>query len=134
VPGGLTGQRVADAQRLLAADGLRSKPVETFDNSIAKGQVVSTEPPSGESIEKGGTVILKVSKGPEQVAVPSVEGLTAAEAERRLRDAGLEVGKRENQFSDAVAKGKVISSSPASGALVKPDRPVDLLVSKGVEP
>jgi serine/threonine-protein kinase len=133
VPGSLTGQRVADAQRLLAAEGLRGQPEEVFHATIAKGQVVSTDPPSGGSIEKGGTVTLLVSKGPEQVAVPSLLGLSPEDAERRLREVGLEVGTRGAKFSEDVEKGKVISSSPKAETLVKPGRTVDIVVSKGIE-
>jgi beta-lactam-binding protein with PASTA domain len=133
VPGGLTGQRVADAQRLLAADGLRGTPKEVFNDTIAKGQVVGTDPPSGESIAKDGTVVLLVSKGPEQVAVPALQGTTPENAERQLREAGLKLGKRETRFSDDVEKGKIISTQPQGDTLIAPGRTVDIVVSKGVE-
>jgi beta-lactam-binding protein with PASTA domain len=133
VPEGLTGQRVADAQRLLAADGLRGQPQEVFDDTVAKGQVVRTDPASGASIEHDGTVILLVSKGPEQVAVPSLAGKDPADAERQLADLGLELGNRDFKFSDKVERGKIVSSSPKADALVNPGRRIDVVVSKGVE-
>ena len=133
VPGGLTGQRVADAQRLLATSGLTGQVQEVFDDQIARGQVVDTEPPSGESIENRGTVTLLVSKGPEQVPVPSLAGLTPEEAQRQLGEVGLELGKRTSKFSDDIDKGKIISSSPRGDTLVTPGRPVDIVVSKGIE-
>jgi beta-lactam-binding protein with PASTA domain len=133
VPGGLTGQRVASAELLLAADGLRGTPREVFNDTIAKGQVIGTDPPAGEKIAKDGTVVLLVSKGPEQVGVPSLLGTTPADAERQLREAGLKLGKRESRFSDDVEKGKIISTAPPADTLIAPGRTVDIVVSKGVE-
>jgi serine/threonine-protein kinase len=133
VPSGLAGQRVADAQRLLAADGLRGTPREVFDDKVAKGQVVGTDPAAGTSIENGGTVVLLVSKGPEQVAVPSLVNKEPQDAERELADIGLELGNRSFKFSDDVEKGKIISSSPKADTLVTPGRRIDIAVSKGVE-
>ena len=56
------------------------------------------------------------------------------EAKKVLEDAGLKKGKVSKGYSDSVAKGNVISSSPIAGAsgYYKGDS-VDLTVSKGPE-
>ncbi len=134
VPGGLVGQRVSDAQRLLAARGLSGTSQEAFDSKIAKGQVVRTEPPAGEKIDNGGTVVLIVSKGPEQIAIPSLAGRSPQDAEKVLTGLGLTVGDSISRFSDKVESGKVIGTSPKAETLVTPGREIGLVVSKGPEP
>ena len=56
------------------------------------------------------------------------------EAKKVLEDAGLKKGKVSKGYSDSVAKGNIISSSPIAGAsgYYKGDS-VDLTVSKGPE-
>lgn len=134
VPGGLVGQRLSDAQRLLAARGLSGTPREEFDNKIAKGQVVRTEPPAGEKVDGGGSVVLVVSKGPEQIAIPVLTGQSPEDAERALEALGITVGDSTAKFSNSVAKGKVIGTTPKAETLVTPNREVSLVISKGAEP
>jgi serine/threonine-protein kinase len=50
-----------------------------------------------------------------------------------ITDAQLVVGQVRTQASDSVAKGVVISSSPAAGARVKEGTRVGLVVSSGPE-
>ena len=75
-----------------------------------------------------------VSKGKEPATIPDVTGMSEDEAKKVLEDAGLKKGKVSKGYSDSVAKGNVISSSPIAGAsgYYKGDS-VDLTVSKGPE-
>ena len=50
---------------------------------------------------------------PEQQSVPTITGLTRDQAERTIRDSGLEVGEVTTAASKEVAKGRVISQEPA---------------------
>ena len=69
--------------------------------------------------------------GPEQVKVPEVAGLTRSVAEKRLTDAGLEVGKVTSFPSDSVAAGRVIAPGIAAGTPVEPGTDVNLTISSG---
>src|SRR5688572_13561218 len=69
--------------------------------------------------------------GPEKVKVPEVNGLTRSVAEKRLTDAGLEVGKVSSFPSDSVAAGRVIEPGIVAGTPVKPGTDVNLTTSSG---
>jgi len=130
----LAGQTVADAQRVLKDQGLKPTVNEVFSDTIAAGQVVSTDPAAGANVRKDGIVILNVSKGPQLVEVPSLKGKSEDDATNDIKTAKLEVGEIKRRFSATVDKGKVVSSSPTSGSKIAPGRPVDLVISKGAEP
>ena len=73
---------------MLESKGLKVKKSE-HDSTLAKDQVINSNPPPGESVDFGSTVTLLVSKG--QSTVPNVVGLTKEEAISKLEDAGLKV-------------------------------------------
>ncbi len=72
--------------------------------------------------------------GPEQVNVPEVAGLTRSVAEKRLIDAGLEVGQITSFPSDSVAAGRVIAPGIAAGTPVDLGTEVNLTISSGPQP
>jgi eukaryotic-like serine/threonine-protein kinase len=63
--------------------------------------------------------------------VPSVGGLTAATARLEVRNDGLTARMGPRQFSNQVAKGRVIGTSPATGSRVGKGGTVTLIVSAG---
>ncbi|MGV9453816.1 Stk1 family PASTA domain-containing Ser/Thr kinase [Streptomyces sp. NPDC003635] len=65
--------------------------------------------------------------------VPALLTKTEAQAEDRLADAGLELGKVELAFSDTVKRGQVISTDPAAGSRIRHNDSVNLTISKGPE-
>ncbi|MCW2785952.1 MAG: protein kinase, partial [Marmoricola sp.] len=67
----------------------------------------------------------------QQVAVPTVTGLTRAEAETRIQNAGLEVGDVTQAASKDVAAGRVISQDPDDTSETDRGATVDLVVSNG---
>src|SRR5215207_4897056 len=72
--------------------------------------------------------------GPVKVKVPEVDGLTRSAAEKRLTDAGLEVGKVTSFPSDSVASGRVIEPGIVAGTPVEPGTDVNLTISSGPHP
>jgi len=105
-----------------------------YDEVIARGQVLRTDPGPGRSIDKGGTVGLTMSLGPERYPVPEVVGKTEAVARRLIEDNNLQVATPESRFSLKVEEGSVISADPEVGTEVKPDTAVLLVISRGAEP
>jgi eukaryotic-like serine/threonine-protein kinase len=63
--------------------------------------------------------------------VPRVATLTAATAQQALHNAGFGTTMGTPQFSDTVAKGSIIGTSPAIGSRVSKGATVTLIVSKG---
>ncbi|MFE6662241.1 Stk1 family PASTA domain-containing Ser/Thr kinase [Streptomyces sp. NPDC057697] len=79
-----------------------------------------------------GTGVWYINSG-QFTRVPSLLGQTQKDAEKRLSDAGLELKGVKRSYSDTVERGKVISSDPASGARVRGNAAVTLVVSRGPE-
>src|SRR5215207_8554065 len=72
--------------------------------------------------------------GPEKVKVPEVVGLTRNVAEKRLTEAGFEVGEVSSFPSDSVAADRVIEPGIAAGTPVEPGTGVNLTISSGPQP
>ena len=94
--------------------------------------MVGQDPPGGEQADKGSTITLTVSDGPVSVVVPSVAGLSASQAQRKLRNAGFTVRTRK-QSSDTVPSGDSVETLPPEGTPVDRGSTVTLVVSSGKE-
>lgn len=68
------------------------------------------------------------------IVVANFIDMTQAAAELAITNAGLTVGTVTEQYSDAVAMGRVISQDPAAGSRVAPGSAVALVVSMGAQP
>ncbi|NUS55854.1 MAG: Stk1 family PASTA domain-containing Ser/Thr kinase [Streptomycetaceae bacterium] len=127
----VVNEQAADAQRKLKNNGLKFRVEEEFSETVASGAVIATDPQAGRSVDKGSTVLLRISRGPERYAVPQVDGQTVDQARQAITDAKLVVGKVVQQ-DDARPPGQVVSASPGFGTLVSPGTTVDLTVSRGL--
>ncbi|MGH2829655.1 MAG: Stk1 family PASTA domain-containing Ser/Thr kinase [Actinomycetota bacterium] len=100
-------------------------------DTVAKDNVIATQPAAGERLKRGGTVTIIPSAGKAKVKVPSVVGLDQAKAEEALRAAGLTVGP-VTQREDANRKpGTVIEQTPRANTEVDKGSQVNLVVSTG---
>jgi beta-lactam-binding protein with PASTA domain len=93
-----------------------------------RGIVVGQKPTAGQSVQQGTSVAIVVSRGPAAVLLPSVVGLPAAVAAKRLQALG--VASEQKPIASAKPPGTVVAQTPASGQSVKPGTPVVLEVSK----
>ncbi len=101
------------------------------NNTIAAGNIISSNPSAGSSVAPGTAVNLVVSTGPCFINVPDVVALTQAAAESAITSAGLTKGNITTACNNTVAAGNVISSDPIAGTQVAPGTPVELLISTG---
>ncbi|MFF4249315.1 Stk1 family PASTA domain-containing Ser/Thr kinase [Streptomyces sp. NPDC001822] len=128
----LLGQTQSAAERRLSDEGLDVRGVErAYSDTVERGTVISSDPASGERIRGNDAVGLVISRGPEIVEVPDVEGLALADARRELKKAGLAPGMVTREFSEDIGRGEVIRTDPETGAGRHPDSAVALVVSKG---
>ncbi|MEU3369735.1 Stk1 family PASTA domain-containing Ser/Thr kinase [Streptomyces sp. NPDC006660] len=65
--------------------------------------------------------------------VPALIGQSEDAAKQKLSGAGLDLKKVDRQFSDTVERGQVISTDPATGARIRGNGAVTLIVSRGPE-
>ncbi len=86
------------------ADGINT-------NDVEKGLIADQSPKAGTKLEKGSTVNLQISLGPDLIDVPDVTGLTRGTAFKKLQDVGFSIDLNEAN-SDTVPSGSVISYSP----------------------
>ncbi|MFD4034934.1 Stk1 family PASTA domain-containing Ser/Thr kinase [Streptomyces sp. NPDC058637] len=128
----LLGQTQNAAEGRLSDAGLDLKGVErAYSDTVKRGTVISSDPGSGERIRGNDAVKLVVSRGPEIVKVPDVEGLSVPDARRALKEAGLEQGMVTREFDEEVVRGDVIRTDPAVDTERHAGSAVALVVSKG---
>ncbi len=104
-----------------------------FDEEVAAGTIIESDPQAGGRIDSGGSVTLIVSKGAERFIIASLVGLTPEAASALITKSPLILGTTKELFSNKIPKGFVISSDPQAGAQVKRGSAVNLILSKGVE-
>ena len=128
----------ADARTMIENAKLKVGSVsEEYNNTVAKGNVISTDPVIGSSVDEGTSVNLVLSMGAEgnQAVVPNLVGKKESVAQERLTSAGLK-SKVTYIYSDKT-KGTVISQTQKSGSKVEKGSVVEYSVSlgtKAVEP
>ncbi|MBQ3934162.1 MAG: PASTA domain-containing protein [Elusimicrobiaceae bacterium] len=128
----LTNKNVDTALDLLANVNLAMRKAgEEYQPDIPAGSVIRQLPPAGILVREGKVIRVWVSQGKESVEVPDVTSMPLRDAEFTLRQANLEIGKTDTAYSVEIAKGNIISQTPAPLALVVKGEKVDLVVSNG---
>jgi beta-lactam-binding protein with PASTA domain/tRNA A-37 threonylcarbamoyl transferase component Bud32 len=125
--GTFTGQTPEQVEAELAKAGLKTQRDFEFSDSVDEGKVTRTTPAAGQKAERGATVTILVSKGPDLVTVPDVSKYsTLNEAKAALEAAGLELGET---FGSRGAT-RPASSDPAAGSRVKRGSAVDIFLKR----
>ncbi len=88
----VVGTATADAQAALEQLRLAADLAEDFSDTVPVGTVVAQNPLPGTVVPRDSTVLVVVSKGPDVVTVPVLEGLDAAQLETALKAADLALG------------------------------------------
>lgn len=127
----VVGKQVDIAQNILTNQNLRVSVSEAFNDAVPAGHVISQYPEAGATVKEQRTVTLVVSKGGEITVVPDVRGLTRRDAELQIKNAGLTLGRVEEQFAADVAPDTVIGQNPRPPAHVNKNTAIDLIISKG---
>ena len=84
-----------------------------YSDNIKKGDVISVEPGVGSKVNKGSTVTVTVSSGPEKVKLPdNLQGQSEAYVRNALKDLGLVDGRVSTVESASVPAGMVVELSP----------------------
>jgi len=113
----VVGEELADAARAFDDEGLKVS-VQYVPSGEPQGRVVAQAQPAGTERERGDTVQVNVSNGPNPAAdtqVPDTVGKPQTEARTTLDSAGFEVLALELEGN---RPGVVSSQSPAAGALI----------------
>jgi serine/threonine-protein kinase len=118
----LTGLTEREAVAELTLLGLVATFSEENSGEVEQGRVIRTDPVADTERQSGDTVLLVISQGPAPVEVPNLIGLTPAQAEAILDDAGLDltVSSATQPVADPGQDGLIVSQSPSVGATVFP--------------
>ncbi len=130
----VANRTVAEAQGMLRTAGFQSTTQDVFDDDVAPGLVVGTDPPAGEVIRKFQPVSLAVSKGPQLFALPGLGAKTLEDAKAELNSAEMALGPITETYDEGAPAGTVLAQDPAAGTEVRRGTPVSLTVSKGPQP
>jgi eukaryotic-like serine/threonine-protein kinase len=125
----VVGLTEKSAQNRVEKAGFKSRSRTETSDSVEKGRVIEVSPPTGTLLERGQTVTLVVSNGPEEVQVPDVVGKDRDAATEALNAAGLRPTFTERETPDEDA-GTVLEQTPKAGAKAPKDSEVELVVAK----
>ena len=105
--------------------------IQVKSDEIESGKVIETSPKAGSTVKEKSKITIKVSSGKEAVTMKDYRNKTYEAARDELKKLGFTVEKQEEN-SDSVESGKVISQSIAPNQKVEGKDPViTLVVSKG---
>ena len=100
-------------------------------DEIESGKVIETNPKAGSTVKEKSKITIKVSSGKEAITMKDYRNKNYEAARDELKKLGFTVEKQEEN-SDSVESGKVISQSIAPNQKVEGKDPViTLVVSKG---
>jgi serine/threonine-protein kinase len=128
----VTGLDQQDAVNQLREAGL-STVVREKASSEPVDTIVSQSPAGGQQVDQGSTVTLFVSNGKVK-EVPDVTGLSQAEAETEITDAGFTPSVRTRPTDQPDEDGTVLSQSPSGGSKRKENATVTITVGKLTTP
>ena len=123
----LTGMKWDQAQGNLTSAGFRPQ-VQQVDNAAPAGTVLSVDG-EGALVDKGSTVLVKVSKG-NMFAMPDLNRLSKEDALAKLHQSGYTGQPRFQSVPTAVILDRdlIAGQSPAPGTQLRKDAPISLSV------
>ena len=131
----VTDMSYSEAKSTLSGHGLKIKKGSAIaSDSIDKGKVAAQDPTSGEKVQKGSTVTVRLSKGDSNGEVPDLVGQTYDSSTKDIIEAaGFNLGDVTYAYSDSYDKGEIMSQTPSGGSKASSGTDIDLVVSKGAE-
>jgi serine/threonine-protein kinase len=124
----VTGLSEDDARDELEEAGFEVNAVEVFSDED-EGNVVAQNPEPDTEAPTGSSVRINVSKGPGEVTVPDLVGLTEAQAKQELAE--LDLRANVAQVPSEEPAGTVVAQNPPAGTTTRVDELVRLNVSSG---
>jgi eukaryotic-like serine/threonine-protein kinase len=125
----VVGMNYGDAVQALNDVNLKATKHEVFSPKPV-GKVISQDPPAGEQVVEGTEIVLDVSRGAKQVAVPNVVGMSEDDAKATLEQASFQVSSTSAP-SDSTPEGIVSDQSPDGGTPATKGSTVTITVSSG---
>ena len=121
------------ARMIMEENGIsRGHLSQTFNQNIAKDQIMAQVPAPGVMITRGASVDILVSMGDRaaELKMPDLSGLTLDEAVFRVEKNNLAVGAIQSQFIKQKPRNIVIRQEPLAGYRVIENSPVHLVINR----
>jgi serine/threonine-protein kinase len=118
------------ARAVLLESGFRVVGIDSVAALSAPGTVLATRPGLGVVRRPGDTVTLVVSRGPADIQVPALRGLTRDQAGERLATIGLRVGYVRFEDKPGARAGVVLEQRPNPGVRLPRRGRVDLTLTR----
>ena len=126
----VSGKSSDDATSKLEAEGFKVSTDYKYSDTVAQGKVVETAPSAGTSAQKGETVTIYLSRGPEGTEMPNLIGQTEEQAKSTLNSMGCSVNVN-TEYNTTQEAGKVVGQSIDPGVRVTSGTMVTIAISKG---
>jgi len=133
----VTGRTEAEARSILTEAGFGDVQITTeeVDSTQPPGAVIASTPGAGSAASTGTRIVLQVSGGPGEIAVPNVVGQTEAAARQTLQTAGFtNVRSQPTENDGTVDAGDVVNTNPEPGTPATPEEEIVLLVAGAPAP
>lgn len=129
----VVGMTFDNANTTLVSKGFLVNKVESYSDTIPKGEVISQTPLSENKAPKRSVITITVSLGKEEtkIRVPNFVGSSEADATIEAIEAGLEIGKVTHAYNAEVEEGYVCYQSYSHGSYVDEGTTIDITVSLG---
>ncbi len=127
----VVGKTYSEAYSTLTGEHLLVVKVYQASDTAPLDQVISSDPTAGTKVPENTSITLYVSSGAQMVLVPSLQGMTEADAKIALTNAKLNIGTITQANSAIALLGQVTASDPLPNAQVAPGTTVNLVISNG---
>ncbi len=127
----VTGRNRNDAVGILSGEGFVVQQTTEPSDTVGNDLVIRTVPPAGSLAQRGSSVNVIVSSGPPTGEVPSVLGLTQADAEAAISAAGF-VPSAQPVESSPENDGLVVNQNPTGGTTAQAG--IEVVIQVGQAP
>nr|WP_278335072.1 PASTA domain-containing protein [Clostridium pasteurianum] len=126
----ILGMKQQDAKKLVESEGLKFVIAGTENSDQEKGTVIECYPNVGNNINKGDSVRVTISSGPDESIVPPIEGLDLEKAKEQIENSGFVLGDVSKDYSDSTIN-TVINVNPSVGTTLKKGTAISIVLSRG---
>lgn len=104
---------------------------EIADDTVNAGEVVRSDPESGNRVAKEAEITLFVSIGPENPEVPAFSRMSLEQYTQAVEAVGLVIGSVSEQDDPRQPAGRVLATSPSAGDPLHRGGGIDVTVASG---
>ena len=126
----LTGRSLIEAMRESNKLGLVVWLTrEDLSQNVPQGWIISQEPEAGSKVQKGRKIFLVVSRGPMEVTVPDLKGVSLREGLAILKRTSLQVGEIVSTHG-YTESSRVAGTNPFPGKIIQPGNRIHILIDE----